>query len=150
MARQVGAWLVGDDWNAILEDVQQFLEKWYFSLSAGGVMYIRPHGRVLTMRDVDVLLRRLQVITDREFPSVLILDFAGMAAAADDWRTLKGKLLNHARETGSRIVGGANAERAPDCVLMDQAENPLDDSMAIAAMQQWFPPGPSAVVLLKD
>lgn len=79
--------------HALLEEIRQFLKKWYFSISHHGYLYVRPASASVNMDDLRVFLRRLEVMCSDPFPRLVVVDILDEHHAAL-WRSDTDQLLN--------------------------------------------------------
>jgi hypothetical protein len=102
--------VTGPEWSEVRRDVLRFLETWSFSISDTGLIYVRPLAKQLTARELNLFLKRLNLICDDRFPSLVVFDLAGAMISRSHWFRMKRNLNRFAAGIGAMILSGSNGE----------------------------------------
>ncbi len=90
-------------WQAMLSDIESFLDQWYFAVSAGGFFYARPHRTHLQIDDLGRFLERARTVCDEHFPEMLALDLCSVTVRQEEWPKMKEMLEDFADAIDARF-----------------------------------------------
>src|SRR5262245_19369170 len=107
MSKRISACLAGQEWTTVRSEVLRFLETGSLSLSESGLVYVRPLVKRLTARSLNLFVRRLLLICDDRFPSLVVFDLAGAAITDLQWAQMRRMLDRFAIRVGAGILNGS-------------------------------------------
>jgi hypothetical protein len=106
MAKRISSCLAGHEWPTVRREVRSFLETWSFSISETGLVFVRPLAERVTARMLNLFLRRLLLICDEKFPSLVVFDLAGAAVSRGDWSRMQRSLERFAARIDATVLNG--------------------------------------------
>lgn len=129
MQRRNENWLDGRNWDDTLNEVRQFLERWYFYVSASGHLYARPLRESVTCPDVQAFLRRLDVFGNDRLPEIMAFDFTKLPMPSGKWLQITEVLRGYAGQIDATSVVISGDVRSGGLALILR---PMNKSMAIS------------------
>lgn len=101
-----------------LDEVQQFLETWSFTIAEDKGFFARPLKKHVTLMDIRAFLKRLDMICGDGFPRLITIDFSAQHFTPESWRACKSLFLIFARRIQSPSAAESRVDPAPMVMLI--------------------------------
>ena len=104
--------------SGTLDEIRDFLNTWFFSVSEMGHFYVRPQASTVGWKEFSAFLRRLELLHDHGYPSLTTLDFSGVEVARVDRIRITEAVLKFARDAGATAVVRPRGEAGGYVILI--------------------------------
>lgn len=105
-------------WPNTVDEIRQFLDTWYFSVSEIGHLYVRPQAATVGLNDFDTFMRRLELLQRHGYPVLTTLDFTGVEVTRVDRIRITEAVLNFASATGATAIVRPRGGNGEDVILI--------------------------------
>ncbi len=94
---------VDGSWQEALLEFEQLLERWSFSFSSTGFVYVRPKGPSLEAGELASFIERLRLVCDADFPEAIVFDLCDAAIIESQWPPMESLFRDFADSINARL-----------------------------------------------